>query len=54
MYKKEKINLELKKKLIYEHFLRIYILFCFLEHNKKNFEKEKKNFLDSFFYLINE
>ena len=54
MYKKEKINLELKKKLIYEHFLRIYILFCFLGHNKKNFEKEKKIFLDSFFYLINE
>ena len=48
------INIELIKKLIYEYFLRTYILFCFLEHNKKNFEKEKIIFLDSFLFLLKE
>ena len=51
---KDVINIELIKKLVYEHFLRTYILFCFLEHNKKNFEKEKIIFLDSFLFLLKE
>ena len=49
---KDNINHILIKQIIYEHFLRIYIFFCFLEYNKKNFLKEKKLFLDSFYTLI--
>ena len=51
---KNVINIELINNLIYEHFLRVFILFCFLEYSKINFEKEKKIFLDAFLYLIKE
>ena len=39
--KDNKINIYLRKKLIYENILNIYIQFCFLEYNKKNFEEKK-------------
>ena len=46
------INLNVGIKLIYEHFLRIYNIFCFLDFNKKISEKEKIIFLDVFLLLL--
>ena len=50
--KENKINIDLRKKLIYENILNIYIQFCFLEYNKKNFEEKKINFLDMFLLIL--
>ena len=45
-------NHKLVLKLIYENILTVYIIFCFLEHYKTNFEKEKKAFLETFLLLL--
>ena len=47
-------NNQLILKLIYENTITIYIIFCFLEHCKTNFEKEKKLFLETFLLLLKE
>ena len=47
-------NKKLLLKLIYENILTVYIIFCFLEHFKLNFEKEKKSFLETFLLLLKE
>ena len=51
---KNKISIELFKKLLYENILNIYIQFSFLEYNKKNFEEKKINFLDIFLLILKE
>ena len=50
----QNININLIQKLIYENILTVYIIFCFLEHYKKKFENEKKNFLELFLLLLKE
>ena len=47
-------NTKLILKLIYENILTVYIIFCFLEHCKVDFEKPKKLFLETFLLLLKE
>ena len=47
-------NKNLQLRLIYENILTVYIIFCFLEHFKLNFEKEKNSFLETFLLLLKE
>ena len=47
-----KNNLVLVRKLIYENLLSIYICFKFLNNYKKDFENEKKLFMDIFACLL--
>jgi hypothetical protein len=47
-------NHKMTMKLIYENILTVYIIFCFLDHCKKNFEEQKKFFLENFLLLLKE
>ena len=48
----KKIKYNIIRKIIYENFLSIYILFKFLKDYEKDFKKEKNLFLDIFINLL--